>query len=130
MENIMLITRDEVLMGRDKEYPLTPELSINLDKLLEALNKFRQIYGKPMRVTSGYRPGKYNKAAGGASNSSHLTCEACDFADVDWSLKQFVMLNPQVLEDCGLYMEHPDHTRTWCHLQIRKTSSGVRIFKP
>lgn len=126
----MSITRNEILMGRDSEYPLTPELESNLSKLLEALNKFRAIYGKPMNVSSGYRPGKYNRAAGGASNSSHITCEACDFKDGDWSLKQFVLMRPEILEECGLYMEHPDHTRTWIHLQIRPTKSGTRIFKP
>lgn len=117
-------------MGRDTEYPLTNELVINLDQLLTSLNKFRAAYGKPMHVSSGYRPGKYNKAAGGAINSSHLTCEACDFKDGDWALKQFVLMRPEILEECGLYMEHPDHTRTWIHLQTRKTASGARIFKP
>lgn len=125
-----MISRNEVLMGRDAQYPLTPELELNLSKLLTALNLFRERYGKSMIVTSGYRPGSYNVKAGGASNSSHLTCEACDFADVDWSIKQFVLMNPSVLEDCGLYMESQDRTPTWCHLQVRVIPSGSRIFKP
>lgn len=123
-----MISREEVLMGRDVEYPLTSEMEANLPKLLIALNKFRVAYGKPMNVTSGYRPGKYNKAAGGAPNSSHLTCEACDFADPDADLKDWIIKHPSILEECGLYQEHPSQTPTWVHLQVRPTKSGRRVF--
>lgn len=123
-----MVTRAEVLMGRDKEYPLTKELEANLAVLLEKLNKFRQKYAKPMLVSSGYRPGKYNKAAGGAKSSCHLTCEACDFKDSDGKLKEFIKKNPKVLEECDLYMEAPEDTPTWVHLQTRATKN--RIFKP
>jgi len=126
----MLISRDEVLMGRDAEYPLSPELEANLSKLLLSLNKFRQQYGKPMVVSSGYRPGKYNTQAGGAKSSAHLTCEACDFRDEDHSLKDYVVHNPSILVDCGLYMEWPSNTPNWCHLQVRTIPSGNRIFRP
>ena len=123
-----MITKDEILMGRDKEYPLDDTLESNLNKLHEALNKFRTIYGKPMVVSSGYRPGKYNEIAHGANNSAHLTCEACDFEDNDGKLKKWILSHVNVLYDCGLYMEHQDNTPTWCHLQTRKTIN--RIFKP
>jgi len=125
-ENTSMITRVEILMGRDKDYPLTPTLSINLSKLMEAVNKLRTLYGKPMYVSSGYRPGKYNAAAGGSKNSAHITCEAVDFKDIDGKLKEFC--TEGVLEHCGLYMEDPSKTKTWCHLQIRPTKN--RIFIP
>lgn len=121
-----MISRKEVLMGRDTEYPLEAEVEKNLEKLLKAVNLLRELYAKPMNVSSGYRPGKYNTAAGGAKNSSHLTCEAVDFKDADGLIKKFCTV--EVLEKCGLYMEHPDNTPTWCHVQIRPTKN--RIFKP
>ncbi len=117
-------------MGRDAEYPLTPVMEGNLAELLKRLNQFRHIYGNPMVVSSGYRPGPYNIKAGGAPNSSHLTCEACDFRDADGKLKDYLSKNPGILDICDLYMEHPDVTPTWVHLQIRATKSGNRIFKP
>lgn len=123
-----MISRAEVLMGRDKQHPLTPELEANLEKLLKALNVFRQAYGKPMRVTSGYRPSTFNTKAGGARRSAHMTCEACDFADSDGAIKQWALANLNVLEQTGLYMEHPDATPTWCHLQTRPTRN--RVFRP
>lgn len=115
-------------MGRDVEYPLNAALESNLAKLLQRLNAFRSLYGLPMYVSSGYRPGKYNKAAGGAKTSAHLSCEACDFKDDDGKLKAFIAAHPGCLEDCDLYMEAPIATPTWVHLQTRKTTN--RIFKP
>jgi uncharacterized protein YcbK (DUF882 family) len=121
-----MITKKEILMGRDVEYPLNENLKNNLDKLLECLNKFRELYGKPMAVSSGYRPGKYNVLVKGAKNSSHITCEACDFRDNDGKLKSFI--TEEILEMCDLYMEDPNYTPTWVHLSIRPTKK--RIFKP
>lgn len=124
----MFITPQEILMGRDAEYPLTEELRLNLNRLLLSLNRLRAYYGKPMVVSSGYRPGKYNKAAGGAAKSAHLTCEACDFRDIDGSLDLWCMANQDKLEECGLWLEHPDATSGWCHLDIRKRNN--RVFRP
>ena len=126
----MPITRNEILMGREKEFPLTAELEKNLEKLLKALNQFREIYGKPMHVSSGYRPGAFNESAGGAKKSNHMICLACDFVDVDSSLDSYCVANQDILEQCGLYLEHPKWTNTWCHLQCVKPASGKRIFVP
>jgi hypothetical protein len=125
-----MITRDEVLMGRDKEFPLNSELEKNLEILLKALNKFRAIYGKPMVVSSGYRPGKHNKSAGGALKSNHVICLACDFQDSDGKLDDFCLKNQSILESCGLWLEHPMATPGWVHLQAVAPRSGRRVFIP
>lgn len=46
-----------------------------IEKLLDPI---RELWGKPLRVTSGYRCKKLNKAVGGAKNSQHLRGEAAD----------------------------------------------------
>lgn len=125
-----MISRDEVLMGRDKEFPLSEELEANLTKLLSALNQFRAAYGKPMYVSSGYRPDYYNKIAMGSPNSAHKTCEACDFYDHTGELDAWCLANLDVLEKCGLYLESPDATEGWTHLMIRRPASGHRVFIP
>ena len=125
-----MITREEVLMGRDKQYPLTPELERNLQELLRRLNLFRQMFGKPMRVSSGYRPHSINAKVGGAVNSAHLYCQAADFYDTDKAIRKFILEHPSVLEECDLYCEDFSFTPTWVHLQTRPTRSGKRIFKP
>jgi hypothetical protein len=125
-----MITREEILMGRDKAYPLSTQQHENLDVLLERLNRFRQMFGKPMRVSSGYRPHAINAKVGGAMNSAHLHCQAADFYDTDKAIRKFILEHPSVLEECDLYCEDFVYTPTWVHLQSRPTRSGKRMFKP
>ena len=127
-----MITKDEILMGREIQYPLDEQQEKNLELLLVAVNKLRQLYGKRMFVTSGYRPGYYNTKAGGGKKSAHLTLEACDFADKSRELTNFC--TDEVLEQCGLWMEDPSVATTWLHAQIREPKSRIpgrtRVFKP
>lgn len=125
-EEKQVITRWEVL--QNQECP--PELEGNLSKLLFSLNKFRLLYGIPMLVSSGLRSPQRNAAVGGSPTSAHLTCEACDFTDSSGDIKKWVLANPTVLEECGLYAEDFGTTTTWIHLTIRAPKSGSRIFKP
>jgi uncharacterized protein YcbK (DUF882 family) len=124
------ISEAEVLMGRDKQFPLTPELRTNLLQLMIAINLVRDLYGKPMQISSGYRPAAANAAAGGAPKSCHLTCQAVDIADPDNKFRKWCLLNLDILEQAGLYMESPIATPTWVHLQTRPPKSGRRIFIP
>lgn len=122
------ITRAEILMSREVEFPLTLELEANLSTLLVALNKLRDEYGKPMIVTSGYRPGRYNTAAGGALHSAHLTCQACDFADPEGKLDSWCISNLDKLAKYNLWLEGPAYTPGWAHLQCRPVP-GTRVFQ-
>lgn len=114
----------EILQGTE----CPKELRDNLDKLLIAVNKLREIWGKPMLVTSGLRSPEHNKLIGGAPSSAHLTAEACDFADPKEALDNYLDAHPEVLEKCGLFREHPSKTKGWVHLQTRPTKN--RTFMP
>jgi len=74
-----MITASEILMNRDLKEPLTKQMYYNLLDLLPRINFIRFHYGKPLTVSSGYRPPSINKSVGGAMNSSHLLCMAVDF---------------------------------------------------
>lgn len=125
-----MISRDEVV-GKYPPEDITPLISANLSKLLDALNKFRQLYGKPMIVSSGLRTQQANdQLSNSGKNSAHLSGEACDFHDLDRALTNWIMASPQILVDCDLYMEDPSATPTWVHLSIRRPGSGNRIFRP
>ncbi|MBQ4358008.1 MAG: peptidase M15 [Paludibacteraceae bacterium] len=50
-------------------------LATLVDKVLESL---REVDGKPIRVNSGYRCPKLNKAVGGSATSQHMTGQAAD----------------------------------------------------
>lgn len=130
-----LVTREEYLMGRDKEYPISFEQSANLDKLLVAIHAFQRSSGLVLSVRSGYRPAAINaRIAGAAPRSKHIECLAIDVADPSGAIAFYCLNNLDVLERCGLWMEHPDHTdkgdESWCHLQCVAPGSGKRVFKP
>lgn len=127
----MAITRNEILMGREKDAPLTGIMEVNLEKLLRAVNKFRAVYGKPMKVTSGYRPAAINATVpGAAKKSNHMACLAVDFADSDGKLAEYCLNNLKLLEEFGIWLEDPAFTKGWVHMQVVPPRSGNRIFKP
>jgi hypothetical protein len=123
-------TEKEYLMGRDKTDPLTDEQKANMQALLEALDKLREAFGKPMHISSGYRPASVNKAVGGAKKSNHMLCLACDFKDPTGEIDEFCLDNIKLLEELGLYLEDINSTPGWCHLQKVAPKSGRRIFIP
>ena len=53
------------------------------EEFLHMLDAARKIYGKPMRVNSGYRTEVHNKKVGGVSSSSHLKGLAADISCKD-----------------------------------------------
>jgi uncharacterized protein YcbK (DUF882 family) len=122
-----MITIEEVLMGRDKANPLTPEQWRNLADLMGRINIVRAAYGKSLTVSSGYRPPAQNAAAGGAKNSTHMSCQAVDFADPKGEFSNWCLANMDLLKRVGLYLEDPKYTTTWTHLQTRPTKNNPFI---
>ena len=64
-----------------QKLPNTPDkvAESNLIKLVEnVLDPLRELYGKPIKVNSGYRSPIVNAAIGGAKNSEHMTGCAAD----------------------------------------------------
>lgn len=51
-----------------------------LTDLCRLLEKFREVLGRSIIITSGYRCPSLNYRVGGVENSHHTTCYACDFA--------------------------------------------------
>jgi len=130
MEKYPFVHPNEILMGREIANPLTPESKKNLDRLLIAVNRLRAMWGKPLVVSSGYRPAATNAKVGGAKQSHHMTCAAVDFVDKDGSLARWLISRLDVLEACALWIEDPQQTPGWLHCQIYPPKSGRRIFKP
>lgn len=121
-------TRAELLHGRDKQFPLTPEMEVNLENLVKAVTPIRIAWGKPMVISSGYRPASINASVGGAKLSAHQTCQAVDIVDKDGKLAEWLLNNLTLLEDNGIFMEDPRFTNGWVHLQTRPTRN--RVFIP
>lgn len=128
-----MITKDEMLKGRDLQYPdqYTQQISDNIDKFLSIFNQVRAAYGKPMTVNSGWRPPAINEATSNAAKgSNHLWGLAADIADPDGSLWKWVLFNLDLMQKLGLYMEDKRYTPTWVHFQCVKPGSGHRIYIP
>jgi len=123
-----MILPHEVLMGRDKQAPLDDVQWRNLCDLLCRINALRVHYGKPMTVSSGYRPPSINAGVGGAKRSAHMSCQAVDFSDPNGELAAWCLKNMKLLIQLGLYLEDPAFTQGWVHLQSRPTNNNP--FKP
>jgi len=116
-------TRDDLLMGRDAQYPLSDHLDANALDLTDASNAFGGAYfadtGRQLHIGNAYRPGHYNVQAGGAKRSAHLYCMAIDWQDRDGAVDAWVAAHlPEVLEMGFVGIEHPDNTPGWCHMDM------------
>ena len=120
-------------MGRDKLYrnELTRELRSNARNIVQRINRLLRRAGITATVSSGWRPVAVNAAVPGAApGSRHITCMAIDLNDRDGTLDAWCMANLAVLEELGLWLEHPVATPGWCHLQTCPPRSGKRVFEP
>ena len=67
-------------------------------EVVQALDIARDIYGYPMRISSGFRSIEANRACGGSPKSSHLLGWAVDIAITN-SRRRFLLL--EALLDAG-----------------------------
>ena len=88
--------------------------------LVAALQKLRDLIGKPIKINSGYRCKKHNENVGGAPNSFHVQGLAADISVNGMTieeLKDYVHKIPEFENGgIGLY-------KRWIHVDIRKTKA-------
>lgn len=106
--------------------------TITLRNLEDLCRKVNQLgYTPPMRATSCLRSIKDQQRINpSAMGSSHLYGCAVDIADPKGELKKWCVANKAKLIECGLWMEDPKYTSSWCHLSSYIPKSGKRIFIP
>ena len=101
----------------------TPVALSNLHRLMVYLDEIREAYGAPIRVSSGYRSPRLNKAVGGVSDSQHLYGLAADLVTED--LPRLF----EVIRALGgfdqLIWEHP-RRGPWVHVSIAPTDRPPR----
>lgn len=97
------------------------------DDLLNRMDKIREEYGKAIMINRAYSCPEHNKNVGGSAGSNHIKGKAADLRDNDGLIKGWIK---DKLIRLGLYMEHPDYTKTWCHVQNVAPPSGNRVFRP
>ena len=138
------ITLTDYWMNRDLKYrgELTQPLRDNAANTVQRVNAVLMraaqsgvvLEASPVTgtlVSSGWRPAAVNaKTAGAAARSKHMTCQACDIYDPDGMIDDWAMEHLTVLEQAGLWLEHPSATKNWAHFQTVAPKSGKRVFYP
>ena len=92
-------------------------------EILSMLDAARKIYGKPMRITSGFRTKTHNKKVGGVESSSHLKGLAADIACSE-SRNRFDMI--RALLEVGF--KRLGVAGTFIHVDIDKNKSQNVIW--
>lgn len=82
-------TVGENLQNDRRRIPTDNVTKANILKVMNELEKIRNDYGHPIKITSGYRPPAINQAVGGASQSRHVQGDAVDIAPVSGDLFHF-----------------------------------------
>ena len=69
----------------------TPSVKVqqNIEELLGVLDGLREHYGKPIKITSGYRCTELNRLVGGSPTSAHVIGYAADLQPVQGSFAEF-----------------------------------------
>ena len=83
-------------------------------------------------VSSGFRHSEANDMVGGSKKSNHMKGAALDIYSLAHWLKKDWIENGEdsLLVKHDLYLEDPDYTSSWCHLQTVPPGSGRRVFIP
>lgn len=97
--------------------PSKDELT-NLEYLVNnVLDKVREIYGKPIKVNSGYRSKLVNKKVGGASNSQHTKGEAVDITGGNKTENKMIY---EIIKNLGKYDQLiNEYDYSWIHISYK-----------
>jgi hypothetical protein len=140
-----MIIESDYTMGRTAAYgaELTDPIRANIAELLGRVNLLLAwAYGDGVRpaldkvtgthVASGWRPKAINDTTSNAAHASkHLTGQGIDLRDNGTrDLARWCLKNEEALAEIGLWMERPQWTPTWVHLQSVPPGSRRRYYIP
>lgn len=102
------------------------------DLVVNVLDPLREAWGKPIRITSGYRCPRLNEAIGGVKNSQHKLGQAADLQPFDYSLmkefKAFVRdwCKDKEFDQCII---ESNSYAEWIHISYRKDNNRKKLFE-
>lgn len=134
----MKITTQDILTSQGK-YPArayhdecTEEVQKNAKETARRVSDLLKDFFK-VWISSGFRTSSSNaNTPGAAKKSNHMRALALDLMTLGFYLKQDYEINKNksLLVKHDLYLEDPDYTKTWTHLQSVPPRSGKRVFIP
>jgi lysozyme len=95
-------TVQEVTLLDDRRIPTDPVVIANILKLALELDKIREKWGKPIGVTSWYRPLAVNAEVGSRDDSQHINGSAADIYDIGGNEQEFESFLDKVWGDRAL----------------------------
>jgi uncharacterized protein YcbK (DUF882 family) len=106
-------------IARERGIPNTPGTAERaaMERLVkELLQPLRDIYGKPIRISSGYRSAELNRLVGGVPNSQHVKGEAADCV-IAGDIKElyYVLMESKLLFDQVIVYRK----RNFMHISLR-----------
>lgn len=118
-----------------REYPMNPSMAKNLQILFDRVMELQDALEKDLQITSGLRSDEQQmeliqQGKSNAVHSKHCAGAAADILDEDGSIGKWAMENLESIARMGLWIEHPDYTKGWLHVQIMAPKSGKRVFIP
>ena len=88
------------------------------------LQALRTAFGRPIRITSGYRCPEHNRAVGGAPNSNHLRGIAADIAMTS-SVDRYKLLKLAIATECsGVGV-----AKNFVHLDLRTSGEFIWTYE-
>lgn len=118
---------DTALAKGIDNYP-TAEAISNLTRLVNnVLDPLREKYGKPIRVSSGYRSAILNRSVNGATSSQHRLGEAADITvgNKEENKKLFEIIKNELPFDQLI----DEKNFSWVHVSFREGRNRKQILK-
>lgn len=126
--SIKELTKSETATRLKIDNTPTAEVIDNLTALVDnVLDPLRELYGKPIHISSGYRCPRLNKAVGGVANSQHLTGQAADInqGSHEENRRLFIYLEEYCTFDQLLW----ENGGAWVHVSFRKDGKNRQQVK-
>ena len=92
----------------------------NIQKLANQLQVIRNYIGKGIKVNSGYRSPKHNKAIGGVKNSQHVLGKAADLVVRGIKPEQLAIIIERLINDGEILQGGIGIYNSFVHYDIRK----------
>ena len=108
----------------------TPEHEESLLELCEnVLQPLREMYGKSIKITSGYRSEALNVVIGGSKSSQHCKGQAADIDTTNDNADLFFMIKRHLDFDQLIY-EFGDHRNPdWIHVSYKPKGNRRQVLK-
>ena len=94
------------------------------------LQPLRDLYGKPIKVSSGYRCKALNKAVGGVTTSQHLKGEAADLNNGVAENRKIFQLAKQMMDEGKIVVGQLIDERgySWIHISLPDSKHRNQIL--